>query len=137
MAKALGIAQDSVSRLEKRSGLLLSTLRKTVEAMGLVRGQVRTVVEDRAPGVYEVEFAGDKRKNLCHGRIASRAVNAAAPWVLNRFGDSWPKPLPDGAPSGPGSEMGALIAQGLPSRERKRAPLHHEPVHQGGLAPLH
>src|SRR5216684_6733877 len=34
MAKTLGITQDSVSRLEKRSDLLLSTLRKTVEAMG-------------------------------------------------------------------------------------------------------
>ena len=34
MAKQLGITQDSVSRLEKRSDLLLSTLRKTVEAMG-------------------------------------------------------------------------------------------------------
>src|SRR5574337_921411 len=34
MAKALGVTQDSVSRLEKRSDLLLSTLRKTVRAMG-------------------------------------------------------------------------------------------------------
>jgi transcriptional regulator with XRE-family HTH domain len=34
MAKTLGITQDSVSRLEKRTDLLLSTLRKTVEAMG-------------------------------------------------------------------------------------------------------
>jgi len=34
MAKSLGVTQDSVSRLEKRSDLLLSTLRKTVEAMG-------------------------------------------------------------------------------------------------------
>ncbi|HEY6391331.1 MAG TPA: helix-turn-helix domain-containing protein [Bryobacteraceae bacterium] len=34
VAKTLGITQDSVSRLEKRSDLLLSTLRKTVEAMG-------------------------------------------------------------------------------------------------------
>jgi len=34
VAKALGITQDGVSRLEKRSDLLLSTLRKTVEAMG-------------------------------------------------------------------------------------------------------
>ena len=34
MAKTLGITQDSVSRLEKRSDLLLSTLRRTVEAMG-------------------------------------------------------------------------------------------------------
>jgi DNA-binding XRE family transcriptional regulator len=34
IAKALGVKQDSVSRLEKRSDLLLSTLRKAVEAMG-------------------------------------------------------------------------------------------------------
>lgn len=34
MAKKLGITQDSVSRLEQRSDLLLSTLRKTIEAMG-------------------------------------------------------------------------------------------------------
>ena len=48
VAKTLGITQDSVSRLEKRSDLLLSTLRKTVKAMG---GNVRIVAEfpDRAP----------------------------------------------------------------------------------------
>ena len=34
MAKKLGITQDSVSRLEQRSDLLLSTLRKTIKAMG-------------------------------------------------------------------------------------------------------
>jgi transcriptional regulator with XRE-family HTH domain len=50
VAKALGITQDSVSRLENRSDLLLSTLRKTVEAMG---GDVRIIAEfpDRAPVV--------------------------------------------------------------------------------------
>ncbi|MGC2420151.1 MAG: XRE family transcriptional regulator [Candidatus Acidiferrales bacterium] len=48
VAKALGVTQDSVSRLEKRSDLLLSTLRKTVKAMG---GDVRIIAEfpDRAP----------------------------------------------------------------------------------------
>lgn len=48
MAKALGISQDGVSRLEKRSDLLLSTLRKTVEAMG---GNLSLVAEfpDRPP----------------------------------------------------------------------------------------
>lgn len=48
MAKALGISQDGVSRLEKRSDLLLSTLRKTVEAMG---GSLSLVAEfpDRPP----------------------------------------------------------------------------------------
>ena len=34
VAAELGITQDGVSRLEQRSDLLLSTLRKTVEAMG-------------------------------------------------------------------------------------------------------
>jgi transcriptional regulator with XRE-family HTH domain len=50
VAKALGVTQDSVSRLEKRSDLLLSTLRKTVEAMG---GNLSLVAEfpDRAPVV--------------------------------------------------------------------------------------
>jgi len=50
MAKRLGITQDSVSRLEKRSDLLLSTLRKTVEAMG---GSLSLVAEfpDREPVV--------------------------------------------------------------------------------------
>ena len=50
IAKTLGITQDSVSRLEKRSDFLLSTLRKTVKAMG---GDVRIVAEfpDRAPVV--------------------------------------------------------------------------------------
>ena len=50
LAKTLGVTQDSVSRLEKRSDLLLSTLRKTVEAMG---GNLSLVAEfpDRAPVV--------------------------------------------------------------------------------------
>lgn len=34
VAKTLGITQDSVSRLEQRSDLLLSTLRSYVEALG-------------------------------------------------------------------------------------------------------
>jgi DNA-binding XRE family transcriptional regulator len=48
MAKALHISQDGVSRLEKRTDLLLSTLRKSVEAMG---GSLSLVAEfpDRDP----------------------------------------------------------------------------------------
>ena len=42
MAKALGIGQDSVSRLEKRTDLLLTTLRGYIEAMG---GRLRLIVE--------------------------------------------------------------------------------------------
>ena len=57
VAKTLGITQDSVSRLEKRSDLLLSTLRKTVKAMG---GDVRIIAEfpDRAP-VLLSELSGE------------------------------------------------------------------------------
>ena len=50
LAKQLGISQDGVSRLEKRSDLLLSTLRNYVEAMG---GNLRLVAEfpDQPPVV--------------------------------------------------------------------------------------
>ena len=50
MARTLGVTQDSVSRLEKRSDLLLSILRKTVKAIG---GKLSLVAEfpDRAPVV--------------------------------------------------------------------------------------
>jgi len=42
LAKALRISQDGVSRLERRTDLLLSTLRKSVEAMG---GRLSLVAE--------------------------------------------------------------------------------------------
>jgi len=50
MAKKLGIGQDGVSKLEKRADLMISTLRKTVEAMG---GSLSLVAEfpDRDPVV--------------------------------------------------------------------------------------
>jgi len=48
MAEALHISQDGVSRIEKRSDFLLSTLRSYVEAMG---GKLRLIAEfpDRKP----------------------------------------------------------------------------------------
>src|SRR6202051_1512183 len=66
MARTLGITQDSVSRLEKRSDLLLSTLRKTVEAMG---GNLSLVAEfpDRKPVVLS-GIAGDDPKPKPTGR---------------------------------------------------------------------
>ena len=67
MAKTLGITQDSVSRLEKRNDLLLSTLRKTVEAMG---GSLSLVAEfpDRKPVVLS-GIGGDE---LAHARRLHR-----------------------------------------------------------------
>ena len=38
-------------------------------AEGLVRGQVGTVVENWAPGVYEVEFSDATRQGVRYGRI--------------------------------------------------------------------
>jgi transcriptional regulator with XRE-family HTH domain len=69
VAKALGITQDGVSRLEKRSDILLSTLRKTVRVMG---GNLSLVAEfpDRAPvvlsGIAEAgaEAKPTRRKHL-------------------------------------------------------------------------
>ena len=60
IAKTLGVTQDSVSRLEKRSDLLLSTLRKTVEAMG---GNLSLVAQfpDRAPVVLSGISVNDPR----------------------------------------------------------------------------
>jgi DNA-binding XRE family transcriptional regulator len=48
MAEVLGIGQDSVSRLEQRSDLLISTLRNYVEALG---GKLSLVAEfpDKKP----------------------------------------------------------------------------------------
>ena len=73
VAKELGISQDGVSKLEKRSDLLLSTLRKTVEAMG---GSLSLVAEfpDREPvvlsGIAEVE--PDSKPN---GRKGAHALH--------------------------------------------------------------
>ncbi|MHB8653192.1 MAG: helix-turn-helix domain-containing protein [Terriglobia bacterium] len=53
VAKVLGTTQDSVSRLEQRSDLLISTLRKTVKAMG---GEVRIIAQ--FPGGAPVVVSG-------------------------------------------------------------------------------
>jgi DNA-binding XRE family transcriptional regulator len=49
MAQALGVRQDTISRLEQRSDMLLSTMRRYVEAMG---GRLDLVVKfPNRPGV--------------------------------------------------------------------------------------
>jgi transcriptional regulator with XRE-family HTH domain len=88
MAKTQGISQDSVSRLEKRSDLLLSTLRKTVQAMG---GHLSLVVKfaDRPPVVLS-GIADDApghvgaRRKLGHHRASARPRLKAAERALNR-----------------------------------------------------
>ena len=74
LAKALRITQDGVSRLERRTDLLLSTLRKSVEAMG---GSLSLIAEfpDREPvtisGIAGVESAPQRRS-----RRVSRQASA-------------------------------------------------------------
>ena len=65
VARELGISQDGVSRLEQRSDLLLSTLRRTVEAMG---GRLSLIARfpDRPPvelsGISEHETRNELRR---------------------------------------------------------------------------
>jgi transcriptional regulator with XRE-family HTH domain len=83
MAKTLGITQDSVSRLEKRSDLLLSTLRKTVQAMG---GKLSLVAEfpDRAPVVLSgIAEEGPGGKAV---RRKSARAHACAPFTSESGG---------------------------------------------------
>jgi DNA-binding XRE family transcriptional regulator len=74
LAAALGVRQDTISRLEKRSDMLLSTMRHYVECMG---GKLELVARfpDRPPVVID-HISGDvtlnKRAN------ASRRSRAAA-----------------------------------------------------------
>jgi hypothetical protein len=57
MAKKLGIAQKQISEIEKRTDMHISTLRRSVEALG---GKLSLVVEfpDRKP----VKLTGIKAK---------------------------------------------------------------------------
>ncbi len=69
MAKKLGITQDSVSRLEQRSDLLLSTLRKTIEAMG---GNLSLIAQfpDREPVVLSGIAKDDQESKTASRRHA-------------------------------------------------------------------
>jgi len=78
MAKELGIGQDGVSKLEKRADLMISTLRKTVEAMG---GSLSLVAEfpDREPivlsGIAEAQpdtKPASRHRSPIHSRQRNR-----------------------------------------------------------------
>lgn len=68
LAATLGVGQDTISRLEKRSDMLLSTLRRYVEAMG---GKLELVARfpDRPPLVID---------RLAEETSARRAMSAPA-----------------------------------------------------------
>ena len=56
LAEALGIRQATVAQLEKRSDLMISTLRSYVEAMG---GRLRLTVEFPDKATVSLEGIGD------------------------------------------------------------------------------
>lgn len=72
LAKVLGVGQDSVSRLETRSDLLLSTLRGYVEALG---GRLSIVAEfpDQDPVILKGVAGVDARsRGRRQSALASR-----------------------------------------------------------------
>jgi len=81
MASLLGIEQDSVSRMERRADMLLSTMSSYVAAMG---GRLRLVAEfpDRAP--VEVKLSDLNDEEPVSKRRVSRAkkVEQLTPLVL-------------------------------------------------------
>lgn len=82
LAKELGIGQEGISRLEKRTDLLLSTLRTYVEAMG---GKLRLIAEfpDRPPvsisGVADVETRDADTAENPGPRPVNNAPRCASP----------------------------------------------------------
>ena len=76
LAAALGVGQDTISRLEKRSDMLLSTLRRYIEAMG---GKLELVAQfpDRPPLVID-HLAGEATTTQPTRRSRGAALNKAA-----------------------------------------------------------
>ncbi len=76
VAKALGINQDSVSRLEQRADILFSTLRKYVEALG---GDLSIIAEfpHHAP-VRLAGIADEDEPAFRSSKIRKRPVKAYA-----------------------------------------------------------
>ncbi len=75
MAEALRISQDGVSRIEKRSDFLLSTLRSYVEAMG---GKLRLIAEfpNRKPVMLSdfksLDTHARRERKTTHSRTAGK-----------------------------------------------------------------
>jgi transcriptional regulator with XRE-family HTH domain len=77
MAELLGIGQDSVSRLERRSDLLISTLQSYVEAMG---GSLKLVAQFRDGTVVLTGLgeAADEEEPATRKRASAHRPHLAA-----------------------------------------------------------
>ena len=70
LAATLGVGQDTISRLEKRSDMLLSTLRRYVEAMG---GKLELVAQfpNRPPVVIDHLTPGNVPSSGSRGKTVT------------------------------------------------------------------
>ena len=77
LAARLGVGQDTISRLERRGDMLLSTLRRYVEGIG---GELELVAKfpDRPPLMIKHLSAATKRSAVPKGRLhrAEKGANA-------------------------------------------------------------
>ncbi len=77
LAATLGVGQDTISRLEKRTDMLLSTLRRYVEAMG---GKLELVAQfpDRPPMVIDHLTPENSRSNVTlAGKLGAKQASCA------------------------------------------------------------
>jgi len=79
LANSLGVGQDTISRIERRSDMLLSTLKRYVEAMG---GTLELVAQfpHRPPVIIDqiTEAAPDRRQKSKSIRARKRETAPAA-----------------------------------------------------------
>jgi transcriptional regulator with XRE-family HTH domain len=78
LAAALGVGQDTISRLESRSDMLLSTLRHYVEGMG---GTLELVAQfpNRPPVIIDrIGAQRSARRKIVKGKSAHRPGRVAA-----------------------------------------------------------
>jgi DNA-binding XRE family transcriptional regulator len=68
LADALGMEQESVSRLERRDDLLLSTMRKYVAAMG---GELRLIAEFPDQPPIRIKTLGELRRQRVGGKLVN------------------------------------------------------------------
>lgn len=78
LAATLGVGQDTISRLEQRSDMLLSTLKRYVEGMG---GKLQLIAEFPNRPPVEIEHIGEgvvAPARTVKARRVSRATRAIA-----------------------------------------------------------
>ena len=84
LATALGVGQDTISRLEQRSDMLLSTLKRYVEAMG---GKLNLVAEfpNRPPMVIDhISEHKNQKQPAKGGRTVPSHTRVERVWQLRQ-----------------------------------------------------